>query len=363
MAVGLLLHHPTSPLFVPTDGLYYLDWAQRIRSDLMGMKADEYGFPIPGTLDRKIFFPLILAALGLIGDPVILGILFNSIICAITIQLVSNIVREEKWCKRPELVTFLLYFGNPVFMVFGPSLLREAPFWLGAHLTAISIWKAFRRESSTPWLIPLTVGISIMFSFRPDLGLGIGLVATIAIVIPILRLGASDRTKVISTLIAMFATMALLLWLTYRLPSLDYLTGIQIENSNAATTAVPTETIEANSPLLIWLANIPNTFFGPFPFQLPLSITSVWVVFAQIRWLITIAFSLFALKVTASRPQTGALLVIALAALVAVAAFYPNYGAITRFRVISEFLLFPCFFIGLRNLIFDFKGWRSRKST
>lgn len=336
-AIGITLHHPLSPYLLPTDGLYYLAWAQEISSgSLLNGDASHY----PGIEDRKIVWPLILSTVSSEDGMATIGILINSAVCVFSIHLMATIV-ERIMGVDSKLLTTAIFLTNPVFVTYGPSLMRESLFWLGIVVLSRGCVAILFHPERMQWLL-VFLGSSIATSVRLELGLLISLGLISAVVLGLFtypsRVRAQGQTVLSATalgLIAFFISVGV------SIPTEDQLGTIQRANAIAETQSLDTEPEPETNAFIRTFQNLPLIAFGPWFSGLELSVTSVWVSFAYLHWIGVVGLSALSFG-KQKRFRRGVILVVPIAvALVAIASHFLNFGAAARFLFAAELILFP----------------------
>jgi len=126
--VGMFLYLPVSPFYIPSDASYYQAW---------GYSLSDYWAGEGPMVDRQIwpgkgFWPLIIAALHFFLGPIyVAAIAFNSGVFGLMILALQKSILLLSGKSGSWVLGFLVATSTP-FALFGPSLLRESLFWLGA---------------------------------------------------------------------------------------------------------------------------------------------------------------------------------------------------------------------------------------
>jgi hypothetical protein len=127
LLVGFLLHLPLSPFYSPSDGVWYQEWGFRLGERWSSGDSSV----VPGALEDPLwpgkgFWPSIIALFYSVVGPVTMTlIVFNTIVLGgvtLAIQKASLLISgvRFRWGVVAGITSSL------PFLIFGPSLLREA---------------------------------------------------------------------------------------------------------------------------------------------------------------------------------------------------------------------------------------------
>jgi len=163
--VGMFLYLPVSPFYIPSDASYYQAW---------GYSLSDYWAGEGPMVDRQIwpgkgFWPLIIAALHFFLGPIyVAAIAFNSGVFGLMILALQKSILLLSSKSGSWVLGFLVATSTP-FALFGPSLLRESLFWLGASGGVLGISYLARREVRNG-LLSLSWAVFLLLAIRPDAG-------------------------------------------------------------------------------------------------------------------------------------------------------------------------------------------------
>ena len=367
---GLALHTPFSPLFVEGDGQYYQEWGFSLAAAWLAgdpMVSPEAFWPGKGM------FPAIIAGFAAIAGPVTITlIIFNALIlslCVIVLQRATFMVGEIS----PRWSMVVAFVSSSSFLVFGPSILREALFWLGVAFGALALSYATTRR----YLSALSaVGLStlVLLGIRPSAGIVIvyGFVAML-----VLFFGIGGRRL---SWLRGLGTLTVLLILTLSFPialdsvregvnvdtietsnralAKDFVTTAYGPSSDSASPSEPlcesefTASSLAATALCRALVNLPYALFGPFYWEY--GPEAIWLLSGASTLHFLILVGLAAYYVVVSRGHRLSLLpLLAVAALSMLmwSSLLTNYGILIRFRAATEIMLLPLALSGALQII------------
>ena len=167
VGAGLILYLPLSPLYVRSDGEFYQQWGYSLAAAwLAGEPMDSPQALWPG----KGLWPLIIGGFTAIAGPVTITlIVFNALLLVLSAILLQEATfllggRSPRWS-----MVFVFLSSGP-FLLWGPSLLREALFWLGVALGVLALSYASVHRFRSAFL---AVGVSalVLLGVRPDAGI------------------------------------------------------------------------------------------------------------------------------------------------------------------------------------------------
>ena len=186
LLVGWLLYIPASPLFVPSDGRYYLRWGRALAESWQTgtplIWGDAY-WPGLGV------FPTLIGALTFFFGPIQFAVItLNSVILVFTVVVAQKTAFLLVGVNSRLSITILILTWSPFFF-FGPSMLREACFWFGASLGALAI-VMFRKKLVRDGIVAGLFGATVLVAMRPDAG---GMVAYGIFVTTLLQLIGSNK--------------------------------------------------------------------------------------------------------------------------------------------------------------------------
>ena len=348
--VGMFLYFPLSPFHTVSDGMYYQAWGYSI-SDYWAGKGPMNDLQLwPG----KGFWPLIIAVLHFFLGPVhVTAIAFNSSIVGFMILALQKSVLLLSGKSGSWALGFLVATSAP-FALFGPSLLRESLFWLGASGGVLAL-SYLARRNLVPGLLSLGWATFLLLAVRPDAGI---VIAWSFVGVAIALIGFSGTNKSKSKKI--YATLGILALTASFLPFLGYL------NPNVAPAAVAQSAFLLSTPdvtsrfvmvgslddtcesslgfavLCKAVDHFPRAIFGPFHWEYGPS--AIWWI-SGVSTLHFLLVSGLALTYALSRKGRGwvslGILAVALVSFVMFASVMTNYGILIRFRATTEVILIP----------------------
>jgi len=359
---GILLHHPQSSLFLPSDGLYYSDWGERIAEMWTGS----------GVIDKPLWpgrgiVPLLIGILEFtLGAHTFSMIAIGSVATTFTYLLLKISARVAFGTQRLNWLPMVLFITGLPIVLYGGAISREPYFWLGAALTVLAV-ALYSKGHILQSLGAVLAGGTLLLAIRSDLGLAI--IYTVLGAVALSSLVSGTKQKKIRTVLQSIVTLIILL---ISGPSLldtvrpDW-TPEQIEGSAMdlsrpeVTTAIERPEAEqaawCESGVLAKLVceisnNFPAVLVGPFPGELFTSHLFVALSLGTGHFLLVGSLALVAFRWVppGSHIVFAVLTLTGLAVLLMIAALLTNYGIILRFRAVSEIFLFPLALLALESL-------------
>ena len=389
---GLILYVPLSPLYVRSDGEFYQRWGYSLAAAwLSGEPMDSPQSLWPG----KGLWPLIIGGFTAIAGPVTITlVVFNTLIivlCAILLQKATLLLSG----KSPRWFTVIVFLSSSPFLLWGPSLLREALFWLGVALGVLALsYASVHRYRSASLAVALSA--LVLLGIRPDAGIVLiyGFVAMLIFLLGIVGRRRSSLRAVTTSLV--------LLSLVFSFPTAfefargGEVTGATILNSNKAlsaddvTTAFgaysepsepsePSELSQLSEPSEPWCesefalmsagtaalchaaVNMPYALFGPFYWEY--SAEAIWLIAgaSTLHFLVLVGFATYYLAISKGRRwPLLALLAVATASMLMFSSILTNYGILIRFRAATEVMLIPLALSGAFELLARWKSSRKQ---
>lgn len=352
--VALVFYGPGSPFFIPSDGDAYLQWGRQLSSSWqMGTDLAPELQLWPG----KVFWPLVIAAIDFTFGPTHLALLsLNCLFLGVSIVIIQKVV--QLLVRPTGSWVFVVAFGSfSPFVLFGPSLLREAIFWMGLSMGSLAIVysKERRLGLSSVWL---ALAGFFLVGVRPDLGF-IFLLLLVLLLVSIVGFGwpVRSRKRMIAAVVANASLVALSPQaLRFLRPSTS--SGAAMVETSQRSLSTPEVITSFSSEsgdgyeicdsylfvkiLCEGVIGYPRTLFGPFVWELGLA--PIWIIaaFATLHFLVVISFAVhFGLSGVGRNWQNLGILLISVGTLFIFAALLTNYGAMIRFRAATEMLLIP----------------------
>ena len=382
--VGAVLFIPGSPLFLPSDALYYQAWGGEIASSWNGNQVDPGRQIWPG----KGVWPLVIAGFYFLFGPVTLPLItLNSCIVGLSLIVMQRSTRLLCGLESPFVLLLLAMTSTPI-LIFGPAPLRESIYWLGASLGVLAIANLrYRHLQTSAWAF--VASSFLLLAVRPDAGL----VTVYSIAAACVVLAGLSGTVFTSFRAKLFSSMMLAALFASFFPAVAYLSP-GTEPSSVVTTAQNLSTDADNSafsPVFPSLAdsgvqtnglavdqpmgnlgatvrdlcglsvatqvgcnavrNLPNSLFGPFPWEY--EARPVWIVSA-LSTLHFLALAVFSIRYVSKRSKFDwvgvAILTVSAITFALFASVLTNYGILIRFRATVEIMLFPLAAAGMGAL-------------
>ena len=387
LGAGLVLYVPLSPLYVRSDGEFYQRWGYSLAAAwLSGEPMDSPQALWPG----KGLWPLIIGGFTAIAGPVTITlVVFNALLLVLSAILLQKATLLLSG-KSPRWSMVIVFLSSSPFLLWGPSLLREALFWLGVALgvLALSYASVHRYRSAS-----LAVGLSalVLLGIRPDAGIVLiyGFVAML-----VFLFGIAGRKR--SPLRAV-ATSVVLLSFALSFPTAfdsvrEEVSGQSILNANKAlaaenvTTAFGSSSSSSSSSstttsseefdycdsevsrlylgaalLCRAVVNLPYALFGPFYWEYGAG--AIWLIAgaSTLHFLVLGGLATYYLVISKGRRwPLLALLAVAAASMLMFSSILTNYGILIRFRAATEIMLIPLALSGAIELLARWKSSRRK---
>ena len=386
---GLLLHHPQSSLFLPSDGLYYSDWGERIAGMWEGN----------GVIDKPLWpgrgiVPLLVGILEFtLGAHTFSMIAIGSVATTFSYLLLKISAQVAFGAQRLSWLPMVLFITGLPIVLYGGGILRESYFWLGCALTVLAV-ALYSKGRILKALGAFLVGGTVLLAIRSDLGLAI--IYTVLGAVALSGLMSGMRQKNIKTALQSAITLVILLLSGPSLldtvrpdwtPEQIEVTAMDLSRAEVATaierpevgtpidpSTLSAERAEVGTPidpstlsaeraawcqsavlakLVCEISNsLPAVLVGPFPGELFTSPLSVALSVGTGHFLLVSSLALLAFRWVppGSHLFFTVLTLTGFATLLIIAALLTNYGIIMRFRAVSEIFLFPLALLALENL-------------
>lgn len=353
IAVGIAAQIPSSPIYVGLqDGYGYQQWGYAISEGWRsGVKWELQDF-WPG----KGIWPLLISGFSLLAGPVFISlIVFNSLLTAFSVVMLQK-ATSLAFGVKPRLLFILLTLSSSPILVNGPSLLREAIFWLGISTGVTALAYLHRRRYTTAVALLLTA-IFLILAIRPNYGVVIGYLLVFAAVGMWISQKRSGNWKQLAigsglALVLAFSFPPVFSYLSVDIENLDYrLSRIATEHmAEDVTTSMavsPAGNETASNQLLsptfqAVILRLPHAALGPFLWEVgPEPIWSVVIASTLHYWFLITTSLLLLLRRGNRNPFTFALFLASAITVASLAVPMTNYGILVRFRVVAEILLTP----------------------
>ena len=392
IGVGLSLYVPLSPLYVPSDGEYYQYWGYSLAEAwLSGEPMDSPEQIWPG----KGLWPLIIGTFSaLVGPVTITLIVFN----ALTVVL-SGIVLQKTtliWGGRsPRWSMVIVFLTSSPFLLWGPSLLREAIFWLGISLGVLALAYATVHRT-LPAFLAVGISATVLLGIRPDAGIVL-VYGFVAMLLFLFGIVGHDRSRLRAAI-----TSLVLLFLVLSFPNaLEFARGAEVTGGTILTStrslaaenvttsfggpsepsepSEPFQPSEPSQPSERWCesefalmsagpavlcsaaVHMPYALFGPFHWEY--GPEAIWLISgaSTLHFLVLGGLSTYYLLISKGRRwPLLALLGVASASLVMFSSTLTNYGILIRFRAATEVMLIPLALSGALDLVARWKSSRQK---
>lgn len=356
IATGLATQLPFSPLFIGlNDGGYYQQWGYAVSDSWRaGEPWEGRGF-WPG----KGFWPLIIAGFHFIAGPVLISlVVFNSLLIAFSVVFLQKST-ELLFGVKPRVVFIALTLTSSPILLNGPTLLREAIFWLGISVSVAALTYLYRAHWVTAISL-LALSVLLILAIRPNWGVILAyLIACAALAIWVLQTKPGLKLR---TVIGVGCSFVLALSFA---PALSYLaydpSGLEehvktvslgLSGADVTTAVRPSPGTPADIPpafqqfldstLGASIARLPFLFLGPFWWEVgPEPIWPVVIASTLHYWFLLVTGAALLVKRKNRSVTAFVLLIMSLITLASLAPVITNYGIVIRFRVVAEILLTP----------------------
>ena len=363
IATGVVLYYPLSPLYVHSDGEFYQQWGFSLAASWI---TGEPPYSPPPAHAHKWLWPLIIGGITTVAGPVAISlIIFNAL------AMVFSVVMLQKSTfllggSAPRWSMVFIFLSSIPFLLFGPSLLREAVFWLGVASGVLALAYA-SVERYTPAVLACGLCAATLIGIRPDAGLVLvyGFVS-----IAILSFGVVGRRR--SRLRVATASLSVLV-LAVSFPATFELvragvTGDTVSESNenlageGVATAFKSSAVSkcelesvggsmATAVVCRAFENMPRALLGPFPWEYEPG--AIWLVVgaSTLHFLLLVGLAAYhVVRTSGSRWTPIALLGVAALSMVMFSSMLTNYGILVRFRAATEIMLIPLALLGALKL-------------
>ena len=382
IVAGLGLYFPLSPLYIRSDGEYYQRWGFSLADSwLTGDSMDGWPPIWPG----KGVWPLIIGGFSAIAGPVTISLIaLNAlllVLSAVFLQKATIVLGG----RSPRWIMVIVFLSSSPFLLWGPSLLREALFWVGIALGVLALSYAASNQY-IPGLSAAGLSALVLLGIRPDAGvvLTYGFMAMLILVVAIV-----GRQR--SWLRVTGSSLALLSLVISFPPAFNLLskgaTGETIvvvseDLSQGVTTAfqAPTDPADpadptwclsesaraslATSVLCSALTNLPHALFGPFHWEY--GPEAIWFIAgaSTLHFLVLVGLAGYHIVVSKGRRWPSvAILAVAAASMLMFSSILTNYGILIRFRAATEIMLIPLAILGALSLMSKIKSSRLKRSV
>lgn len=342
-----------SPIFTGDDG-YYFEWGAQIADVLRG-EADPQNQIWPG----KGVWPVLISITHIVARDAFLAPLMLSAIASASVVLALQRAALLIIGHSPPFVTLTLVLLQPAFLAWGPTLNREAFFWLGTALLVLG-FAYYIRRSYVKGLSSGVAGAVIVIGIRYEVGIPLAYSMLCAALIsfvsspPMALTGRHLYKWLIASSMWAFSTIVTAFgFLWARDPSqvslIPAAAGVEelhlrneVNRAYLGRDEVTTAFQVSEDPGLGVIQGAFRAVFGPFPSEMGASL--VWGILAlsTLNFLLVLALAMLFLFSSRSRFfEYSGLALAALGCIVIIAYAITNYGMVMRFRFVSQILLFP----------------------
>jgi hypothetical protein len=329
--VGILQNWLLGPFFLGTDGPTYDAQAVRVAEQLLGQRGSE-----TVALDAgKTGWPTILGVFyALLGRVPLVGILFNCVIVAICVLVVQR-ATVIAWGRCSSTLLFAAFACVPVFILLGPSLMREPLCWLGGALATLGVVTRL-RTGRTAWG-PLLSGVLILLWVRTLLGSlvlgGFGAGLLIHAVRKRHGWSAAFGLGAAGAALLLFAVAPVLALVGYDFGKVAASREYLAEDVTTGFSSLPDYSGGPFQLFLVALKTLPQVALGPFPWEVGTSAVWAWVMLNTVAWwLLIVAVIRLLVREDARRSVVLVCGIAGLAVLIGMASALTNYGIVVRIR-------------------------------
>ncbi len=376
---GLILYVPLSPLYVRSDGEFYQYWGHSLAAAWLSGEPMVSPQPIwPG----KGLWPLIIGGFSAIAGPVTISlIVFNALILMLTAILLQKATFLFGG-MAPRWSMVIAFLSSSPFLLWGPSLMREAVFWLGVALGVLALaYASVRRHRSGS----LSVGLSalVLLGIRPDAGIVLvyGFVAVLIFLLGIVGHRRSLLRAAISSVVLLLLVLSFpaafdsvregttgqsILTLNKALAGEDVTTAFGPSSSGEPDFCESefTELSVGSAVFCRAAVNLPHTLFGPFHWEYGTS--AIWFIAgaSTLHFLVLVGLATYSVLISKGRRwPLLAVLAVAAASMLMFSSILTNYGILIRFRAATEIMLIPVALTGALQLLAKWDSSRGKRKS
>ena len=396
--LGIWRFQPEAFLPPAGDDGYYFDWGVEI-AGVLREEVEGSSRPIwPG----KGVWPAVIAITHLLVEGAFLAPLALATVASVSLALALHRATVLIIGHSAPFALAFLILMQPAFLGWGPTLNREAFFWLGTALLVLG-FAYYIRENYMKALSSGVAGAFLVIGLRYEVGIPLAylmLCAALAYYVsqpPIAMAGQRFHKWLVALPVLAISTLittAGFLWA--RIPTLfpifplavagesgsladagesgslaDAVVQLYLNNevnrSYLSTDAVTTAFQVSENPILGVIEGAFRAVFGPFLSEMGPSL--VWSILAlsTLNFLLVVGLAMVFLLSSRSRFfEYSGLALAALGCLVIIAFAITNYGMVMRFRFVSQILLIPLAiggYIVLRRKFLDFRSERRNQRS
>lgn len=389
LLLGIWRFQPGAFIPLAGDDGYYFQWGVEI-AGVLREEVDGSGRQIwPG----KGVWPAVIAITHLIVEDAFLAPLALATIASVALALALHRATELIIGHSTPLVLALLMLLQPAFLGWGPTLNREAFFWLGTSLLVLG-FAYYIRESYLKALSSGVAGAVFVIGIRYEVGIPLAYLMLCAALIyfvsypSVAITGRRFHKWLIASPVWAFSTLVTAFgFLWARNPALFSPIPVAAEDESGSVAAEVVELYLRNevtraylgrdevttafqvseNPVLGVIEGAFRTVFGPFPSEMGPSL--VWWILAlsTLNFLLVLGLAMvFLLSLRSRFFEYSGLALAALGCIVIIAFSITNYGMVMRFRFVSQILLIPLAIGGylvLRRKFLEFRSERRNQKS
>ena len=381
MLLGMWRFQPEVFLPVQGDDGFYFEWGANIARVLEG-EPDDFGRQIwPG----KGVWPAVIAVTHLVAKDAFLAPLALSVVACVSSVLALHRATFLIIGHSPPFVLAVLILTQPAFLGWGPTLNREAFFWLGTALMVLG-FAYYIRESYLKAVASGVFGSVFVIGMRHEVGIPLSYLMLCAALIyfvshpPLVMTGRRFHKWLIASPVWAFSTLVTAFgFLWARNPALFSLIPVVAEVKSGPVVAeveelylrnegnraylgrdeVTTAFQVSENPVLGLIEGAFRVVFGPFPSEMGASLVWWILTFSTLNFFLVLALAMVFLLSSRSRfLKHSGLALAALGCIVIIAFAITSYGMVMRFRFVSQILLIPLAvggYLALRRKFIDFR--------
>jgi hypothetical protein len=384
--VAIWRFQPWAFLPLAGDDGFYFTWGAQI-ADVLEGEGNDSGMRIwPG----KGVWPVVIALTHLLVEDAFLAPLAIASIASLSTILFLNRATHLIIGHSPPLVLAFLILLQPAFLGWGPTLNREAFFWLGTALLVLG-FAYYIRESYLKSLVSGLAGALFVIGMRFEVGIPVAylmLCATLVFFVSHPSAGMTGQRfrkwLVVSLVWAISTLVTALGFLWARNPALFSLIPLAAEAEPGSLAAEAEELYMRNEvnraylgrdevttafkvsedPILGVIEGGFRAIFGPFPSEMGLSL--VWWISAlsTLNFLLVLGLAMvFVISLRSRFLEYSGLALAALGCIFIIAFSITNYGMVMRFRFVPQILLVPLAIGGYLLLRRKFAEFRSERKN
>lgn len=379
--LGVLRFRSEGIIPVVSDEAYYLAWGAEI-AEALGGEGHYSGRQI---WPAKGVWPVVIALTHLlVENAVLVPLALATIASVLAILVLHRATHLMIGYTNPAVLAFLILL-QPAFLGWGPTLNREALFWLGTALLVFG-FAHYTRESYVKAIASGTVGAVFVIGVRYEVGIPLAYLILCAALIyfvsqpPKATSGGRFHKWLIASAVWSLSTLGTAFgFLWARNPALyspipraseaefqpvgsEVIKLYQRNERNRSWLGrdeVTTAFQVSENPIWGFIEGAFRTVFGPFPSEITPTLVWFTLALSTLNFLIVLSLAtVFLLSLKSRFFEYSGLALAALGCIVIIVFAITNYGMVMRFRFVSQILLTPLSIGGylvLRKKFLDFR--------